>query len=119
VVRNETVPRNTLVRDKALIHPTPHCLRRGAVCKGKRGGRVLAFKRLPENPNYYAVLSTKTGLARTGKHARTQIGYTRDGARSAKRMDEPFVTIASSARNGLVSDHSANLLVVAHYRLPV
>ena len=33
---DKTSPRTTHLRDKGLIHPTPHYVRRGWVCQGKR-----------------------------------------------------------------------------------
>jgi hypothetical protein len=36
VVRDETVTRISRVSDTGLIHPTPHCVRRGWVCLGRR-----------------------------------------------------------------------------------
>jgi hypothetical protein len=39
-------PRTLTVSDSAIIHPTPHCVRRGAVCQGKpgRGERSLVCR---------------------------------------------------------------------------
>ena len=34
---HETCTRTTRVSDKAFIHPTAHCVRRGWVCQGRRG----------------------------------------------------------------------------------
>jgi hypothetical protein len=42
VVRNKTVPRISHARDKALMHPTPHCVRRGWVSAGNHFAPALA-----------------------------------------------------------------------------
>jgi hypothetical protein len=43
VVRDKTVPRAAPVSDTGFIHPTPHCVRRGWVCRGRRGRPTLSF----------------------------------------------------------------------------
>jgi hypothetical protein len=41
--QHETCPRTNPVSDTGLIHPTPHCVRRGRVCKGRHASTPAPF----------------------------------------------------------------------------
>ena len=71
LVRDEIWSRAAHVSDKGLIHPTPHCVRRGSVCKGNRAMREsctpaeLAERVMPDGGARSATLERMTALSLT------------------------------------------------------